>query len=66
MCNKHIVNWSESEDSSHINLCLCALLFYKKMHFNVSRETLKKVIKIISREIICVKDIMFHVKHRSV
>ena len=24
MCNKYIVNWSRSEDSSHINLYLCA------------------------------------------
>ncbi len=26
-CNKYIVTWSESEDSSHINPYLCALLF---------------------------------------
>ena len=25
MCNKYIANWSESEDSSQCNPCLCAL-----------------------------------------
>ena len=24
-CNKYIVTWSDSEESSHINHCLCAL-----------------------------------------
>lgn len=25
MCNKYIVTWSDSEESSHIDPCLCAL-----------------------------------------
>lgn len=32
-CNKHIVNWSGLENSSHINLCLCALFLGEKMNW---------------------------------
>ncbi len=28
LCNKHIVTWSGTEVSSHINLCLCALFLF--------------------------------------
>lgn len=39
LCNKYIIKWSGSEDSSQYNLCLCAHFFIYNMfhveHFNI-------------------------------
>lgn len=45
MCNKYSVNWSGSEDSSHVIPCLCALFFGEKFmeeYFNICIEEAKK------------------------
>ena len=47
LCNKYIVNWSELESSSHINLYLCALFFLEEFimpdkYFNILMKLAKK------------------------
>ena len=44
-CNKYIVTWSDSEESSHINPCLCALFYWRIIMKNIETILYNEALK---------------------